>query len=414
MRILQVIPFFSPQMGGSSQAAYHISRNLGVRGHSVTVLAGDYSLGRARFPDGPFELVALPSRFNAWGFYVTPAMPSWVRKNISRFDVVHLHISRTFQNIILRSLAAEFRVPCVVTAHGTLPRIDRLRTVKWIYDRLFGQALYREAKRWIAVTPLEADQFRTQGIPGDRIRVIGYGLDLEEFNHLPPPGSFRRTIPGLKPETKLFLSMSRLHKIKGLDFLIEGFARLPRTGDPYRLIIVGPDEGELDRLRSLARRLNVADAVLFAGPLYGPDRLKAFVDADLFISTSRYEITGLTSFEALMCGTPILVTRECGLGTLIEESGAGYVVPFGAADTFADSIRDILADSREASRRVRAGQEYVRERMDWRRKTDELIGVYREILPESSRPGSNDGTALAGHIRKRREAAGRKRDGRIR
>ena len=379
MRILQVIPFFSPQMGGSAQAAYHMAKNLGLRGHRVTVLTGDYAQQRARFHDGPFEVVSVPNWFCVQGFYVTPGMYSWAKKNISHFDIVHLHITRTFQNIILQSLAVHHRVPYVMTAHGTLPRIDRMQAAKRIFDWFFGRNIFVHAQRWIAVTPLEAEQFGAAGIPAERIRIIGYGLDLEEYADLPQKGMFRSTVPGLKKETKILLAMSRLHKIKGLDFLIEGFSRLPLDRDAYRLVIVGPDEGELVRLQSLARKRGVAQAVHFAGPLYGPDRLKALVDADLFLSTSRYEITGLSSFEALMCGTPVLVTRECGQGRLIEDSRAGYLVPFGDADCLASTILGALGDRKEAIRKVHAGQKYVRKQMDWRRKTDKLIGVYREI-----------------------------------
>jgi glycosyltransferase involved in cell wall biosynthesis len=380
VRILMVTPFFSPQMGGAAQAVFHTAQNLGLRGHDITVLTGDHAQRSATFTPGPFQSVSVPSRLNAFGMYVTPMMRTWAEKNIARFQIVHFHITRTYQNVLLKPLALRHRIPYVITAHGTLPRIDRMRTAKWAYDLFFGRNLYRDAAGWVAVTSLEAEQFREAGILPERIRVIGNGLDITEFDDLPDPGAFRKTVLGSNADARLLLAMSRLHRIKGLDFLLEGFSRLPSTGAEFHLAVVGPDEGELSRLQALARKLGVDRSVHFPGPVYGRQRLQAFVDADLFLSTSRYEITGLTSFEALMCGVPVIVTRECGQGRLIEEAGAGYLVPFGDAEGLAATIRRVMADRGDAKRRVRAGRSYVRRNMDWRKKTEELIRLYEDIL----------------------------------
>jgi glycosyltransferase involved in cell wall biosynthesis len=278
-------------------------------------------------------------------------------------------------------------VPFVLSAHGTLPRIDRLKLAKRAFDWVFGGRVYARARRWAAVTPLEAEQYRKAGIPEERIRIIGNGLDLEEFENLPAWGRFRGAHPGIGKDAKLLLAVSRLHKIKGLDFLIEGFSRLPPSPEGFRLAIVGPDEGERSRLRRLSEALGVADSVIFTGPLYSRDRLEAFVDADLFLSTSRYEITGLTSFEALMCGVPVIVTKESGQGRLIDASRAGYLVPFGDVHALTSAVRTALADKEDAARRVRAGQEYVRREMDWRLITDSWVALYREVVADSEAAG---------------------------
>ena len=37
MKILQVVPFFTPKRGGSVTAPYNLSKHLAERGHEVTV-----------------------------------------------------------------------------------------------------------------------------------------------------------------------------------------------------------------------------------------------------------------------------------------------------------------------------------------------------------------------------------------
>ena len=54
------------------------------------------------------------------------------------------------------------------------------------------------------------------------------------------------------------------------------------------LTIAGPDDGYLNEAKALADSLRVSDSVMFVGPLYGVDKLAAYVDSDLCVLPSRY------------------------------------------------------------------------------------------------------------------------------
>ena len=87
------------------------------------------------------------------------------------------------------------------------------------------------------------------------------------------------------------------------------------------LVIAGPDEGVLKELKKLAISLGVADRALFTGPLYGMRRTEAYVDSDVYVLPSRYEIFGNTVLEAMACGTPTIVTNCCGLAGFVSKIG---------------------------------------------------------------------------------------------
>ncbi len=382
MRILHVIPFFAPQMGGSAQAAYGAARALATRGHDVTVVAGDYGSRNSRFEAAPFQLVMLPNVTAQSGFYVTPALWPWLREHIAGFDVIHMHTVRTFQNAVAQHFAARAGVPYVLSAHGTLPVIVQRQLFKRGYDLLFGRRLLAGASRLIAVSQVEADQYRRAGIRGDRVRVVYNGLDTTEFANLPPRNTFRRRHE-LAPATKVILFLGRLHPVKGINYLIEAFARLlPTTGDAV-LLVVGPDAGALANLRLLAARLGIRERVRFLGPLYGSDRLSAMVDADVLASPGVYEIFGLAPFEALMCGTPVVVGDAGGTAQLFGDTGAGYMVSAGDVGGLAAALRRALTNRQEAMHKVRAGQSFVCERLDWRVVVRDLEQVYAEAVAKS-------------------------------
>ena len=379
MRILQVIPFFSPHMGGSAQVAYQISRRLGERGHDVTVVASDYATGESQFEEGPFDVVLFPNLVARWGFYVTPGLVPWARDHVSEFDVIHMHTARTFQNAVARHFAVRYGVPYVLSAHGTLPVIVERKLAKRIYDLLAGRSLLASASRLVAVSALEAEQYRlTGGIEEGRIRVIYNGLDLDEFSPLPPRGLLRQRL-GITPEARVVLFLGRLHRIKGIDFLVKAFAQLREEVKDVILVIAGPDAGELARLQALVGRMQLAEGVRFAGTLYGQEKLAAYVDADVVASPGAYEIFGLVPFEALMCGTPAVVGEGSGAGQLIREAGAGYIVPPVNVDALAHRLRRALAGGPEVQAQVAAGQAFVRRELDWDAIAGHLEDLYSGV-----------------------------------
>jgi glycosyltransferase involved in cell wall biosynthesis len=78
-------------------------------------------------------------------------------------------------------------------------------------------------------------------------------------------------------------------------------------------------------LKSLANQLGVEDNVVFPGPLCEREKLEAYVDAAVFVLQSHYESFGNVVLEALACGTPVIVTNNCGVSEWIS-GDVGYIV----------------------------------------------------------------------------------------
>ncbi|MGH9254905.1 MAG: glycosyltransferase family 4 protein, partial [Vicinamibacterales bacterium] len=99
---------------------------------------------------------------------------------------------------------------------------------------------------------------------------------------------------------------------------------------------------------------------LFTGLLEGRARLELLADADVVVYPSEHEIFGLVPLEALLSGTPVVVTSDSGCGEVIASTGGGLVVQ-GDADALRSAIDHILespahwrAAAAEAAKRVRA------------------------------------------------------------
>jgi len=376
MKILQVIQFFSLVHGGSVLPPYYISKELARRGYEVTVYTSDYKLSHEWVKS--LHQVKVCS-FKTWSsfakFYVTPDMVKKAREEIKFFDLIHMHNYRTFQNILVAHYAKKYGVPYVLQAHGSLPRIMAWKRLKWIYDVLFGYRLLRDASKVIALSRVEAEQYRAMGVPEEKIAIIPNGIDLSEYANLPPKGSFKKKYD-IGEEEKIVLYLGRIHKIKGIDILVKAFTNVIEKLDNVRLVIVGPDDGYLDELEALTKALKMENNVLITGPLYGRDKLKAYVDAEVYVLPSRYETFPMTVLEAMACRVPIILSKECGISEVVRDNAGIMVNP--SPTVLERALLRILSDE-NLQRTCREKCKTVIKNFDISKVVSKLEMVYEEV-----------------------------------
>jgi glycosyltransferase involved in cell wall biosynthesis len=311
--------------------------------------------------------------------FLPMAFGSFLRSHIQEFDVVHLHMFRTTQNVLVRRYATRYRVPYVFSARGSLPRIVRKETAKAIFDLAYGKRVLRDASRHIASSHVEHLQYESMGVPSSRIATIHNGVDAREYESLPPRGSFARPF-GLDGK-RLITYLGRLNARKGLDYLLHAFAGLARTHADTVLVIAGPDDGYQRPLQLLAHRLAVDDRTVFPGLLTGPARLGVFVDSEVIVYPTSHEPFGLVPFEALLCGRPVIVTEDSGCGELIKEEGAGLTVPYGNATALEEALDHTLRGGKAIEDTVDRGRQLVVGKLNWARIASQVVALYEQVFP---------------------------------
>ena len=122
-----------------------------------------------------------------------------------------------------------------------------------------------------------------------------------------------------------FLYVGRLSAEKGLDTLLEAFAKVWAQNTKATLILVG--SGILNNtLEQQARTLGISNAVLFAGSKSGEALFEEYAKATAFVLPSTSEPWGLVVNEALSYGCPVIVSDSCGcVPELVITGQTGYV-----------------------------------------------------------------------------------------
>lgn len=386
MKILQVNNVFSPVHGGSAEIPYHLSKELARRGHEVTVYTSDSKLTLEHINSIPEVSVhAFKTWLDSANLFVSPGIIKKAKEETAHFDIIHMHSYRTSQNIAVHHYAEKYGIPYIVDAHGSLLRIQGKRDLKyllrWLFDVTFGYNILKGASRVIAQNELAIGEYKEAGISLERIVMLPLAFDTEEFSHLPSLAQFRNKY-GIK-EKHIIMFLGRINWIKGLDFLVESFYELTRLRDNVILAIVGPDDGYKATLEKEIDKLGLSDKVLFTGFLGGEEKLSALVDADIVVQPSRYEQAAWAPIEAVMCGTPIIVTKHTGSAEDVSRIGAGYLVEYGNKGELVETIQKILDDPSEARAKAQKAIEYIRANLSLTKKIEDYEKLYMECIKEN-------------------------------
>ena len=182
---------------------------------------------------------------------------------------------------------------------------------RWVY----GWA-YRRADLVICQSEaMRDDLMGTFNVPEHKLRVIYNPVDLRIV--LRPHTSRRGGGPRL-------LSIGKLHHQKGYDLLMQAFGEVRARFPTATLTILG-EGAERPSLEALRDRLGLSECVSMPG--VAADPYPELVDADLFVSSSRYEGLPNVVLEALVCGTAVVAT-DCPGGTreIVAHGRNGFLV----------------------------------------------------------------------------------------
>ena len=398
LRILHVAYVYPPTPNvadGITNVVYNVTQELAKRGHEVAVytsdmldLHGNASLKTKKQVINGVTVYYLRSLWRHKASIVTPAIIPLLSKRLSDFDIIHIHDCRSFQGIFAYLFAKAKNVPYVFQPHGSyfssLSDSPSKTVVKTALDKLVSGKIIQNASKVIALSRVEAEDYKCAGVPAEKIAIVPNGIDLTEYSDLPSKGSFKKKF-GLDKNEKIVLYLGRIHEIKGIDILVRAFANILHKLDDVRLVIVGPDDGYLAEIKALIKALRIEDKVLVSGPLYGVAKLEAYVDADVYVLPSRYETFPMTVLEAYACGKPVIASKVGGLTDLVANGQTGLLVDPGNTVQLAKNILYLLDHADRAGEMGLKGKAFVKDRFAIETVVAKLEAIYRESLEYKKR-----------------------------
>lgn len=295
-------------------------------------------------------------------------------------DVVHVHGLYNHLNWCVGDACARWQKPLVYHPHGTLASwYQRKRWLaKKVVHQLFEDRNFRLVRLWRAVSEEERRDIEA-AFPGARVAVIPNGIHSELFSPS-SAGEKLDSFPGLDPARRCLLFMGRIAAVKGIDFLVEAWARLGQFHRDWQLVLAGPDfENYKRRLVAQLAHLDQAAAPLLLESVTGAAKLQLLRSADLFVLPSRAEGQPIAALEALASSLPVVVSRECNLSSAMLGE-AGWVCQSNT-DSLRQTLTVALAQNPvELQRRGAAGRAIIESQFDWRETSAAIVDWSQRTL----------------------------------
>ena len=223
-----------------------------------------------------------------------------------------------------------------------------------------------------------------------RLRALGcrktlvypqVGLPAKELRQL-------AAIPVTQDNPFRIFSLGRLLHWKGFDLGLRAFARLEPSTPASEYWIIG-DGPERKRLERLARKLDVAEKVVFWGAVPRDQALSKLADCDVLLHPSLHESGGWVCLEAMAAGRPV-VCLDLGGPALQVTRETGIKVPADEPDTVVRGLATAMASlSQDRTLRQHMGnaaRKSAREYFCWDQKGEQLNDLYHMLLSDGVVP----------------------------
>ncbi len=319
----------------------------------------------------PFQklLPFVPYLSRSIGFMYSPEMRNALDRLVPGVDIVHTQGPFVYPSYAAAHAAFRHHKPLLYSQRGCFAE-ERLRfrgAKKQIYIAAVEKPIMKRAALLVALTEAERASYRSLGV-ATPIAVVPNGVEL------PAPGSdaAQRVHArfGVAPEARMILFLGRLHPIKGVDKLLDAFARVSHDFPDAVLMVAGPDEWGL---KETSR-----DRVLFPGMIEGEAKADVLARADLFCLPSLAEGFSNAVLEALASSTAVMLSPACNFPE-VEQAGAGVIVETGS-EAMASAMRALLSDGARLRAMGKAGRRLAAEHYSWDVIADRLVEIYRDIV----------------------------------
>lgn len=219
------------------------------------------------------------------------------------FNLIQMQSLWSWSYHQVAQIARKHNIPYIITPRGMLEPWS-LSQKKW--KKKFGLQLYQmndlqKAACIFTTADMEAQHVRELGVKAP-ISVIPNGIETEGY-------PCRTSMEGVK---KQILFLSRIHKKKGIEILIEAFSHLHGEFKDWNVVVVG--NGEQNYIESLGlkvKNLGLEDRIKILPPVYGKDKVKLYQESSIFCLPSYSENFGMVIAEAMSCGVPVITTTNC-------------------------------------------------------------------------------------------------------
>jgi len=208
--------------------------------------------------------------------------------------------------------------------------------------------------------------------------IIRSGLDIKYFS---PPE--RQTLGSSKFQvltTGIFFPHRRFEDV------VEAMKILTDDGLEGQLDIVGAEDCApkyAQKIRYLVEDYGIRQQVRFLGHVSEEELLLEYRSADAFVFPHSPQTWGLAVFEAMACGTPVIVSTGCGAAEVLTNGKNALLVPPESPQEIAERLKQLMQDKELWKKLSRNGRKFVEENIRWDLYGEKMVRLFKEVVKEN-------------------------------
>ncbi len=407
MRILFVTNYFEPDSGAAAVRLTRLARLLHQHGHELTVLTTLPHYPQRRIHEGyRHRLVVTENRdglrvIQTWLLaidsprislrllsHLTFMLTAFLRGLfIPSKDVILIEAQPVLPALAGVALALLKRTPYLLNVSDLWPdhllSLGLIEETSFVYrlSRYTVNFIYRHACQIVAMSPRWAEKIQTYIEEENKVKVIYNGVDLNEFYPDTNTDSFRQKYHlGQKKLISFIGTFSTQYDFQTMMEMISHF----KNREDVQFVFIGQgsqndfvkrklSNGNFPNVRWIhwVNRDEVPQAWNASYVTYW-----AMGDHELYQGTIPAKL-----YESMACGIPVAASMG-GLGAdIIQESGAGIVVPCKDVKGLAAAVQRLLDDQEFHDRCSRAARHYAEQHYSH----EKVASAYETILLEAAK-----------------------------
>jgi glycosyltransferase involved in cell wall biosynthesis len=250
---------------------------------------------------------------------------------------------------------------------------------------------YHASAHVVALSPGMAEGVTRRGIPASRVTVIPNSCDVAMFDVPPNRGETIRQRLGLAPGQPLIVYTGTFGLINGVEYLVAAAAAMQTIAPEVRFLLVGSG-AELEKVTQQARALGILDKNLWIWPslpkIEMPNLLAAAtVATSVFVPLKpMWNNSANKFFDALAAGKPVAINYGGWQADLLQETGAGIVLPPEDAGQAARLLADFVRDTDRLKKAAAAARDLAYTRFARDILAAQLEAVLRGVVEQERHP----------------------------
>lgn len=397
-------PLGKTDTGGQTIYVLQLAQALGKRNIKVDIIArkfGDFPDEEIIFPN--VKIIRIPAGSNNFVpkermYELMPEMMEnlmhHIEKTKKKYDLIHSHYwDGGYGGVILQKM---LDIPHVYTPH-TLGKskklemsieeapVQKLKPFYRYHVRIaLEQKIMNKANAVLVICETSRIQILQHYMADfEKLHVIYPGIHTDTFNA--HKNAYDKQI---KFKKNSILTMCRIVPAKGLDRLLEALSLLKNKidfhwyvgGGQHRDYLSGEEKIAQEELNVQIHKHHMEDKITFLGQIDHDNMLPAYYrSADLFVLASRYEPFGLTTLEAMACGTAPIVSNIAGSKEVIIDGLNGFTVNIHDRKKTAELILRLLKDKKLVAKISENAAFTVKEHYTWDKLVDQFIALYKKL-----------------------------------